>query len=72
MKKRRCDIRVDDAFLVSTARAAELIGVTTKTLRLRAKAGEIPGMVRLGPRMLRWSIESLRAWIAAESAKVKG
>lgn len=72
MKKRRSRIRQSDPFMVNTKRAAELIGVTPKTLRLYAATGEIPGRVKLGPRMIRWSIEALRSWIAAQTTKAKG
>jgi predicted DNA-binding transcriptional regulator AlpA len=69
--KRLARVRVDDAFLVSTKRAAELIGVSVKTLRLLGHTGDVPGMVRLGPRMIRWSVEALQTWIRKRGAAKK-
>jgi predicted DNA-binding transcriptional regulator AlpA len=71
MKRRRCDIRQSDPYLVTTKRAAELLNMTPKTLRLRGKTGEVPGRVRLGPRLVRWSLVALQSWISATATKEK-
>lgn len=51
--------------LVGAAEAAKAIGVSrTKFFELHS-AARIPRPIRLGRRCPRWSIDELRAWIAA-------
>lgn len=45
--------------LVSIERAAEFLGVTTRTVRLWISSGELPAL-RLGKRLIRIDYEDLR------------
>lgn len=56
-----------EPLLVSAAAAAELLGVSARTLWSLTHAGDMP-FVRMGRRIM-YSPESLRSWIAAQEAR---
>ncbi len=53
-----------DAVLVGDNAAGRICGISGRTWRRMASAGETPAPVRLG-RLRRWSVEELRAWAAS-------
>ena len=56
-----------EPLLVSAAAAAELLGVSSRTLWSLTHTGDMP-FVRMGRRIM-YSPESLRSWIAAQEAR---
>jgi excisionase family DNA binding protein len=48
--------------LIRAPKAAELLGIETRTLYNWVAAGRVP-VVRLSPRTIRFDPEALRAWI---------
>ena len=56
-----------EPLLVSAAAAAELLGVSARTLWSLTHTGDMP-FVRMGRRIM-YSPESLRSWIASQEAR---
>lgn len=50
---------------VSTERAAEILGVVPATLRRWRLTGDGPPFLRVGPKICRYAIEDLQAFISA-------
>lgn len=58
--------------LINTKQAAELIGVSVASMKLYRAKGTGPVFVRIGHKTVRYTAESLRAWVASrESASVR-
>lgn len=55
---------VAEPILVGAELAGRLCGVSGRTWTRMAASGEIPRPLRLG-RLRRWSVDELRAWVAA-------
>jgi hypothetical protein len=58
-----------DPLLVSESRAAALIAAAPKTLERWRSTGDGPPFVRAGPRMIRYALADLQAWIEAQRAE---
>lgn len=59
-----------EPLLVDAPEAARLLGVSQRTVWTYANTGRIP-TIRFGKRV-KFSVEALRAWIAAETAAQMG
>jgi hypothetical protein len=57
-------VSLDDAITVDKVRAAQLVGLCTKSLEIAVKAGELP-VVRMGNRVLFRPCD-LREWVASK------
>lgn len=55
---------MDMRLLVDTREAAELFGVSERTVASWNKSGRMPAPIRIG-RAVRWGYDELRAWVAA-------
>jgi excisionase family DNA binding protein len=53
-----------DPLLIDLPRAAELLGISVKSVRRLVEAGDLPGVRRIGRRVL-LSVAELRGWVAA-------
>lgn len=51
--------------LIDLRQLARLLSVSTRTARRLATSGQVPGMVRIGTKLLRFQLEVVRSWIAA-------
>ena len=52
---------------VPTTVAAEILGLAPNTLRLWRQRGGGPPYIRVGPKICRYSVEALRAWLDART-----
>ena len=55
--------------LLTAVEAAEVLGISPRTLWGMTKAGEI-SRVSIGPRQYRYHVEDLQAWIASRKTSV--
>lgn len=53
--------------LLTRPQAAELLGISVRTLERYDGTGVGPGFVRVGPKMVRYDPAACRAWAAARS-----
>ncbi|MGA0595154.1 helix-turn-helix transcriptional regulator [Enterovirga sp. CN4-39] len=51
--------------LITRAEAANLLGISTRTLERYDRDGTGPGFHRIGPRLIRYSPDACRAWAAS-------
>ena len=54
-----------DAVLVGDNAAGRICGVSGRTWRRMASAGETPAPVRLGGKLRRWRVDELKRWAEA-------
>lgn len=52
--------------LLDQGEVAELLGVHPKTLGLWRKANIGPPWIRLGEKLIRYEVESVRAWVESQ------
>lgn len=55
-------------FFISPAKTAEMLGVSTRTLRLWEKGGKGPRALRLMPRFVRYPLEEVKAFCVEKTA----
>ena len=53
--------------LITRAAAAQMLSISERTLKRYDAAGDGPGFVRVGPKMVRYSPDACRAWAAARA-----
>ena len=54
--------------LLTTEEAAKAVGVSSMTMRRYRTNGGGPPFIRMGPKLIRYSAESLRAWVASRES----
>lgn len=54
--------------LLTTEEAAKAVGVSEMTMRRFRRNGGGPPYVRMGPKLIRYSAESLRLWVASRES----
>jgi excisionase family DNA binding protein len=56
---------MSEPWLLDSAQVCELLGVSPRWLRYAVQGGRVPGVVKLGPRAVRFDRAALRAWVDA-------
>lgn len=57
--------------MIDSEEVARLLGVKETTVRRLARKGDMPTPARPGGHVMRWSPETIKAWIAAGCPTVK-
>ena len=52
-----------EPWLLDSSQVCELLGVSGRWLRYAVAAGRVPGVVRIGPKALRFDSAKLKAWV---------
>ncbi len=54
---------MSEPWLLDSGQVCELLGVSPRWLRYAVQGGRVPGVVRIGPKALRFDSAKLREWV---------